>query len=397
MLRERGYRSWRACFGPWIGSDWTKVSLHHAGQFFRKQLISKPRHAHPADDQGPAWSHGAQDGWLLFRGPSSEFWFDHWIRDLKTRGVSFIWNTPLERFEYDGATITAGCLNSGALVEADLYVLAVNPFAAAQILARTPNLERQAELRLFKPLVQEGPHVQVSFRIAYYEPVIFPRARTAVVVADSEFNLTLFAEDQVWDSKVDLGRNVMALWTGTSCVGTVPGRLYNLPVMKCSKDQFLDEVKAQILSCESLNALIQEANGGRSLADFTIAKIEVWHEWIFSPEGIRGPQPKWVTTTNTQPYLPSQVTPVPNLFLAGAHTKTEVDVWSIEGAVESGRRAARAIDPAVEVISQYKPWWLRAISAVDDVCYRAGAPHVLDILLVSLLLSAALTIALLLI
>ena len=156
-------------------------------------------------------------------------------------------------------------------------------------------------------------------------------------------------------------------------------------------------MKAQILSCESLNALIREANGGRSLADFTIAKIEVWHEWIFSPEGIRGPQPKWVTTTNTQPYLPSQVTPVPNLFLAGAHTKTEADVWSIEGAVESGRRAAQAIDPSVEVISQYKPWWLRAISAADDICYHASAPHVLDFLLVSLLLGAALIIALLLI
>jgi len=34
---------------------------------------------------------------------------------------------------------------------------------------------------------------------------------------------------------------------------------------------------------------------------------------------------------------------------------------------------------------------------VDDVCYQVGAPHVLDVVLVSLLLGAALTIALLLI
>ena len=397
MLSEQGYRTWRACFGPWVGSDWTKVSLHHAGQFFRKQLISKPPHAHLADDQGPAWSHGAKDGWLLFRGPSSEFWFGRWIKDLMERGVSFYWNERLERFRFNGTTITAGLLGSGTIVDADLYILAVNPFAAAEILARTPELEKQEELRLFKLLVAEGPHVQVSFRIGFAEPIKFPRARTAVVVADSEFNLTLFAEDQVWKSDVDLGREIKALWTGTSCVATVPGRLFNLPVSKCSKEQFLAEVEAQILSCESLNALIKEANGGRSLADFKIARIEVWHEWIFSPEGIRGPQPKWVTTTNTQPYLPSQITPVPNLFLAGAHTKTEVDVWSIEGAVESGRRAARAIDPTVEVISQYKPWWLRAISSVDDVCYKVGAPHVLDLAMVVLLLGAALTIVKLLI
>lgn len=147
------------------------------------------------------------------------------------------------------------------------------------------------------------------------------------------------------------------------------------------------------MSCESINALIKESNGGRSLADFKMSRIEVWHEWIFSPAGISGPQPKWVTTTNTQPYLPSQITPVPNLFLAGTHTKTEVDVWSIEGAVESGRRAAQAIDSSVEVISQYKPWWLSALSSVDDVCYRVGAPHVLDLTGVILLLGAAFTLA----
>jgi hypothetical protein len=49
------------------------------------------------------------------------------------------------------------------------------------------------------------------------------------------------------------------------------------------------------------------------------------------------------------------------------------------------------------VISQYKPWWLLAISSVDDVCYRVGAPHVLDLTVVFLLLGAALTIVKLLI
>lgn len=52
---------------------------------------------------------------------------------------------------------------------------------------------------------------------------------------------------------------------------------------------------------------------------------------------------KWVTTTRMQAHQPTQVTPVPNLLLAGAHTKTDVAVWSIEGAVESGRRAAKVV------------------------------------------------------
>ena len=88
-------------------------------------------------------------------------------------------------------------------------------------------------------------------------------------------------------------------------------------------------------------------------------------------------------------YLPDQVTSIPNLLLAGAHTRTAADVWSIEGAVESGRRAAQAIDPRVKVLPQYKPLWLRILSAIDDGFFAVGLPHVLDLLLGGFLLAAA--------
>jgi hypothetical protein len=152
-----------------------------------------------------------------------------------------------------------------------------------------------------------------------------------------------------------------------------------LPVVECSKEQFKEEVVAQLFSCGGLDALIREANGGRGLDTFTIKRVEVWHEWIFSPSGIKPYQPKWVTTTRTQPCQPKQATSVPNLVLAGAHTETAADVWSVEGAVESGRLAAQAIEPGVKVLAQYKPIWLRAISAVDDMCFKFGASHILDL------------------
>jgi hypothetical protein len=154
-----------------------------------------------------------------------------------------------------------------------------------------------------------------------------------------------------------------------------------VPVVECTKKQFIEEVKAQLFSCEGLDALIKEANDGRSLITFPIIRVEVWHEWLFSPTGIKTYQPKWVTTNNTQPYQPTQPTSIPNLVLAGAHTKTAADVWSIEGAVESGRRAAQAIEPSVKVIPQYKSRWLRVISAIDDIFFSIGAPHVLNFFL----------------
>lgn len=395
LLSEHGWKTWRSCFGPWIGSDWTRVSLHTAGEFFCKQLTTRPVHLHDVDQEGPAWAHGSGDGWLVLRGPSSEYWFTKWVTYLETLGVIFSWKKRLDKFNYDGKHIISAYLDSGEKIEADMYVMAVNPFEAAKIVDRTPAIGDEKELKLFAPLIQDGPHTQVSFRIAFSEAIYFPRETTAVVLADTEFNLTLFAQEQAWHPEVDLGQNIKSLWTGTSCAAEVPGRLFNEPVVKCTKDQFIEEIKAQIFDCSSLNELIKEANHGRSLAEFNIVKIEVWHEWIFSSEGIHPMQPKWVTTTNTQRYLPEQTTTIPNLFLAGAHTRTEADVWSIEGAVESGRRAAHAIDPAVKVLPQYKPLWLRFIASINDVFYASGLPHVLDILFPVLVIVSAIFLALL--
>lgn len=389
LLKDTAYKSWRSCFGPWIGSDWPKVSLQTAGDFFKKQLTSKPSHLHKADQDGPAWTQGAGIGWLLLKGPSSEYWFDPWVKYLEENGVTFHWEKALTRLEFDGTCIISAFCGEEK-IQGDSYILATNPFFTADILNETPELEKREELRLFKPLIQDGPHTQVSFRLAFSEKIKFPRVRTAIVVSDSEFNITLFAEEQVWDKKVNLGRNVESLWTGTSCISTVPGRIYHKPVNTCTKEEFIEEVKAQIFSCGALDELIKEANNGRELKDFSLIRIEVWGEWEFSREGIKPLQPKWVNTTHTQAYLPAQKTSVANLFLAGAHTRTQAQVWSIEGAVESGRRAAKAIDDRVKVLDQYQPPWISFLSGIDDMLFTLKAPHLIDTLFIALILALAL-------
>lgn len=392
ILTDLGWKTWRSTFGPWIGSDWTNVSLHQVGQFFRKNYISGPSHPHREDDQGPAWLHGSSQGWLVLRGPSNEYWFDKWVAHLKSLGAGFFWDQSLSRLDFDGNNITAAYLESGVQVKADYYILAINPFSTANILKMTPELARQDQLCLFEPLVQDGPHTQVSFRIGFSDTIAWPQQRSAVIITDSEFNLTLFAQEQVWPDSVGLGAGIKSLWTGTACAATVPGRLYGLPLVNCTREQFINEVLAQLQHCQGLQFLIKEANHGHGLDHFSIVEIEVWHEWLFSPTGIKPRQPKWVNTTNTEPYLPTQVTPVPNLLLAEAHTKTTTDLWSIEAAVESGRLAVRSIEPTVKVISAFNPWHVRTIGFLDDLLFCVGAPHIIDCVLITFVLIVILKI-----
>jgi len=69
VLSGRGARVWRATFGRGIGSDWTNVSLHQAGEFFRKQLISGPTHTHPTDAEGLPGSMMRALAGCCLRGP----------------------------------------------------------------------------------------------------------------------------------------------------------------------------------------------------------------------------------------------------------------------------------------------------------------------------------------
>lgn len=378
-MTPTGHATWKALFGPWIGSDWPYTSLHHVGLFFGRNICSGPSYKHEADEHGPAWKHESMCGWSLLRGPSNEWWFDKWVAHLEQNGVTFHWQTALEVLDYDGEKITGAQVALDTRVQADIYVLANTPFSAAEIVGKNPHLLEDKQLAKLQPLIQDGPHTQVSFRIAFAERILWPRERTAIALADSPFNITLFANEQSWPSEIDLGKDIVSLWTCTACVASVPGKVHGKPLRNCTKEEFTDEVLAQIYESEALDLMIKKANNGRSLREFPMLTTEVWHEWHFSPNGITPDQPKWVTTTNTQPHRPSQAISIPNLVLAGAHTNTEADIWSIEGAVESGRRAAKVFEPNVVVKLQHKPLLLKVSAFLDDGLFALGLPHVFKV------------------
>lgn len=93
VLSTRAWLSWRSSFGPWVGSEWARVSLHHVGLFFRKSIFFGKKNYHPADEEGESWAQSSGGGWLLLRGPSSDFWFKKWVTHLQNSGVTFHWKT----------------------------------------------------------------------------------------------------------------------------------------------------------------------------------------------------------------------------------------------------------------------------------------------------------------
>jgi len=347
----------------------------------------------------------------VLRRPSNEAWFDPWVDYLRSKRVLIHTRHRLLDLQ---VAVNAGktgvhsgernCIMGAILdtpagqtrIKADHYILAINPFDIAHMVQKNASLSQDQELAKFKGLVQDGPHVQVSFRIGFDEPVAWEGDRVALIFSDSEFNLTIFRQDELWAPDASLGKNLKSLWSGTACMSFVPGGLYAKDLTRLTKAQFMEEVWRQIAKCADFQTRIKSANHGRHLASFQVIHFEVWHSWLFPKEGTEGSnpsttltaeQPKWVNSCHTQPFMPNASTSFHNLFLAGAHTRTSADLWSMEGAAESGRRSAflamgYSLKQAKSMIwQQHVPLWMGGLRMMDNTCWRIGMPNIVDVLM----------------
>lgn len=439
------WRTVSCIFGPWVGVDRVRASMHHVGRFFSKcQWPGSPApHWHVENDfefpgeeeekdseavprKPRPWAHGVPGcrRWLVLRGPSNLVWFDPWVAHLSSCGVRFQFNTRLVTIEdkTDGMRLVFG---SGDEHIPDYVILATDPYSTRDILRLSRFRGVNASVReKFEALAAEPEHVQVSFEIAFRSKIRLPRGECAMILPDTPFNLTICAQDVVWRHDISLGTGYKSLWTGTACVSEAIGRLYNKRMREHTRQEFIDEVRAEILGCAELCTIVREENGGTmALAtELAAATVTVWHEWIFPGDDgndrksiTAGPaHKKWLNSSSgNQSHMPRTKIPgVANLFLAGAHvrvsddTADDADLYSMEQAATSGVAAARAVvetwnkvgpgerRPLPEVIKQYVPRWVKAVRAIDDRLYACRLPNVLDVFAfgVGLLLSLPLLV-----
>lgn len=161
-LSIEGAKTVSSVFGPWVGTDYTRASIHHVAAFFRRNVYPGPPapYSHPCSN--PPFVQGGWSGWLILRQPSNESWFDPWTRYLQERGVKFQFNTKLDRLCWDSASnkISSAEIvyNNGSRsnIVGDYYVLAINPYITNDILMKTPDMvATDKQLQLFSPLVSD--------------------------------------------------------------------------------------------------------------------------------------------------------------------------------------------------------------------------------------------------
>jgi uncharacterized protein with NAD-binding domain and iron-sulfur cluster len=348
----------------------------------------------------------------ILNAPTNEAWIDPWVEKLRDQGVRFEVGATIEGLVVDDGHPGGGAVSppeharrpgfagpaapasdaariaaavardaDGSLhtIEADWFVVAM-PVERARKLWSADVLRHDPHLAAMDDLL-----VAWMSGIMYYlrEPVDVPEGHLAFL--DTPWAITAIAQRQFWD-----GRDFAAEYgdgEAVDCFSTIvsdwdaPGQFNGKPARECTADEIQREVWAQMKA-----ALAKEE-------DDEVLPEGIVHTWFLDPaitwseedQQNRSDEPLMINTVGSWERRPTVDSAISNLFLAGDHVRTEVDLATMEGADEAGRRAANALletagsssEPAT-VYGLYHPPEFEALKQVDAQLYAAGQPHAFD-------------------
>ena len=369
--------------GPGYGMNKNEISLGHLMHFPIIAYTHKNRHTHSHSNLKE--KHHSYGGWHVMNGPTNDVWIDPWVDYLKTKGVHFMDNTKLIKLNYrNNRIISADVRNKNGFIQtlkAKEYILAMNPYNTLTIFK---NSDMNYLYNNFYLLTRNTKSKQISFRIGIDKKINYPIKNIAFVMNDSEFNITWYPQEKHWKTKP----NIKSLWSGTIIDFEKNGKLFNKNAELLNEEQLEKEIIYQILRSKSFQQLIYD-NNHFYITKEDIDYIEIWHEWDFMNGKQESKNKKWVNNIYNEQYRPSQLTSFENLYLSGAHTKTTINIWSMEGAVESGKITTNLILDKYnkKKIKHYKHIdspFIRIIQKIDNIFYNIHLPSIVNIIFITL-------------
>jgi len=313
--------------------------------------------------------------------PTNEAWINPWMNYLRGRGVRFVHGQGLAGYEVERGRIAAVRLRDRRgrthRHEADWFVSAMPVEQARKHLV--------GKVRRLDPSLARLDHLHTDWMtgIQFFLKEPAPITKGHITFIDSPWALTALTQAQFWadrDFAHDYGDG-----KAVDCLSVdisnwdAKGILYGKSAKECTRQQIAKEVLAQIRFHHTAAAVLPAG---------------IVHSWFLDP-GItwhpktgrnRNATPLLVNTAGSWQNRPEATTKVPNLMLAGDYVRTNIDLATMEGANESGRKAANAIlarsGSKATPAKLYELWTnpvLEPVQQADALLYKAGMPNVLDV------------------
>ena len=344
--------------GPGYGFDINTISYAHYALFLYLNFREK------------------EELWNVLNQPTNEGWIDPWTELLKKKGVKFNFNHTLDIINHKNNKII-NCIVNNKEIKADEHIFALDPYSLNNILLKSKFTNIQKQISNLVTI-----NNQISFRLGFDKKIKLHSRNLGFVLLDSPYNITFYLQEDNWceNIKLDKDNKIKTLISGTIIQPYEKGRIYNKTATSLSKEKLLDEIEDQIINDSHFSNIIKN-----KITKKNVIFREIFSDWIEKNGRLTSINKKWVNNSLNQEYRPTGKTNIKNMFLAGSHNKTSVDVWSMEGAVENGKDVSNFILEKYKKnkISVYKhDISFGILSKIDDIFYDLNLPHYIDILII---------------
>jgi uncharacterized protein with NAD-binding domain and iron-sulfur cluster len=388
---ERRYKQWEnMSFSQFVHSEKMSKAYNEllVDMFTGTLVAAKPdkANAHTMGLMAEAWVYstlgfgGYKAPDRLLNAPTNDALIDPWMTHLRSLGVTFQPNATLTGLTVTGKRISgatvSGVGGATTTVEADHYVLAV-PVERAVPLLNDDVLAADPSLRSLRELTTDWMN---GIMIYLRRPIDL--AKGHVAYAGQPWALTSISQAQFWKKKfgTTYGKgDVNDCLSIDLSAWDKPGILYGKAARDCTPDQIFNEVVAQLRKTIPWGPVL--------LSDVNI------HSYFIDPAitGSGTPQvandePLLINRPSSWNHRPEATTALPNLFLASDYVRADINLATMEGANEAGRKAANAVLEAsgvggspAKLFKLYLPNEFKGFYDDDDRRFKAGQPNAFDL------------------
>lgn len=303
--------------GPYLGAEAAQVNVPSVV----KTLESFKFFNHPISVMGA---------------PTSEAWFDHWKKHLEINGVTFHLNASVTDIYPEGDSVKFALLSDEKKVTGDVFFCCMSLDSVASL----PSLK----IIGIDVLAKRSRQLMVGIQLYFDKKIVLPHQYTALYIPDSPWQLVIEPQGSIWNKRYN---DVADVWSIGLCDPIRPGLLIKKPFVECTHEEIKNEVWHQIITSELGEYL--------NLATIQILEHHLWDTYVFNGKTLCTDEPKFSTNKGTYYLRPGNHTAFKNFYFATGYTQTETDMFEMESAAESGRRAARILEKSIRVVTTNRP------------------------------------------
>lgn len=379
-ISKKGIDRLGKMIGPFWGMDYNNASLYDIFQTIEMILSNEEKKL----------------SYNITKYPTNYAWFDPWIIYLKKKGLDLRVNNKVSKITIQNGkiqkiTVLDKTKKKYSDIYGDYYINCTGPEVLEEL------LKPYQKNKIIQPLYHNIKNValhgyQIQMSVYFYLDRQIGLKPGFLYLPNSPWLLIIIPYSKVWGNnhlRQFCKPQIKEVVSVGICQPYEKGLFIKKKWENCTEEEIKIETWYQMVNDSQFkNVLCLEGD----ITDIQILDFNIWNSYEFNNGYLKTFEPKWSNNVNTIQYRPNSITPVNNLIIGGSYSNTTIGLYSMEGAVESGKNAAVALCKIdnkhhnIILIKKRRSRIFRPFQKIDKLLYTTYYGYNMIIALVIILL-----------